>query len=63
VARGENTGKNGAQKYYFCNDLKLYKPFVIARMAFANFLQVGAKINELKCFIVCLENEIATPQQ
>jgi hypothetical protein len=26
-------------------------------------LQGGEKVNKLKCFIVCLENEIATPQQ
>jgi hypothetical protein len=38
-------GKYGTQKDYFCNDLKLYKPSVIARMAYANFLQGGAKIN------------------
>jgi hypothetical protein len=38
-------GKDGAQKYYFCNDLKLYKTYVIARMDYANFLQGGEKIN------------------
>jgi hypothetical protein len=41
-------------KITFAMILELYKPFVIARVTYANFLQGGAKTNELKCFISLL---------
>jgi hypothetical protein len=48
---GRIQGKNGEQKITLAMILRLYKPFVIPRVAYANFLQGGAKTNELKCFI------------